>query len=47
MTYWLLTLILANGGQVHLWAYGSPQLCKRAAHGAVHTCTRVTYEEYR
>ncbi len=43
MTYYLLILILANGGHVHMYAYGDRALCDRAAHGQPHICKSVYY----
>lgn len=43
MTYWLLTILLANGQHLTGYAYGSKFLCDHAAHGIKHTCTKVYY----
>jgi hypothetical protein len=43
MTYWLLTVILANGTTQIGYTYGSKYLCNRAAHGAIHRCIKIYY----
>ena len=46
MNYWLLTIILANGGHVYTeGAYGSRALCHKHANGSNHVCTRVYYQD--
>jgi|GEM_PF-6644535 len=47
MTYWILTIILANGAHVPELAYGTPYLCDRAAQGRQHICMAIHYDTDR
>jgi hypothetical protein len=47
MTYWLLTIILVSGAHAPGLAYGSWELCDRAAEGQRHLCTPIYFKDDR
>ena len=44
MNYFLLILILQSGHTATGYAYGSRELCNRAAHGQAHICRPITFK---